>query len=171
MKLMFKNLTFVILFVLLVSCEYKAPLISENNIAIDASLLGFWEFINPDPKDEPENKVHVLFLKFSETEYLIHYTEKKDNLYMRAYPIKIGNIVCLQLQIIGNDAPVAQDEKKLWLVYSWQIIKGDLEIKNLNEQLVSDKIEDTKSLKKAFLKEINNKDLFINAGRFKRIIK
>ena len=169
MKFFASSLFILFCVLFLTSCEYKAPLVKENKIPVEKALLGNWEFINEKNNEE---KVSLLFLKFSETEYLLHYVEKESDTYFRCYPIKIGNINCLQLQIISyKNEPVSETEKKLYLVYSYKITNDVLEVSGLNEKLVSDQLEDTKSLKKAFLKEKDNKELFTDPGKFKRIPK
>ena len=42
--------------ILLVSCEYEAPLTKEHNIAIDSAVLGLWELIQ-DEGEESQARV------------------------------------------------------------------------------------------------------------------
>jgi len=46
---------------------------------------------------------------------------------------------------------------------------GELEIKTLNTDLVDKDLKDTASIKQAFLKNKDNKDLFRNPGKFRRV--
>jgi len=74
---------------LITGCEYESPLTKEHNIAVDSAVLGLWEAI-PDKGEEPKQNERMMVLKYSGTEYLIHYPVGKDGAYFRGYPIKIG---------------------------------------------------------------------------------
>lgn len=52
---------------------------------------------------------------------------------------------------------------------SYQLTKGKLEIKKLNTDLVDDGLETTAELVKAFLVHKDNKGLFNNPRRFKKV--
>ena len=49
------------------------------------------------------------------------------------------------------------------------VSNGELEIKTLNTDLVDKDLQDTASIKQAFLKNKDNKDLFTNPGKFRRV--
>ncbi len=155
---------------LFVGCVYESPLTTEHNIAIDPTVPGLWEPIQ-DKGDVPNQDEQLMILKYSDTEYLIHYPPGgNDEAYYRGYPIKIGGVSCVQLQIIGTaDGPLAKDRKDLFHVVSYQLTGSGLEIKMLNTDLVNDKLKTTDELRKAFLKNINNKGLFTDAVVFRKI--
>ncbi len=155
----------VLLALLLIGCEYDSPLTKEHSVSVDSAVLGLWEEIH-DEGGEPER---MMILKYSTTEYLIHYPVGKDGFYYRGYPIKIGGISCVQLQIIGTKDGPLKGEKEAFLVVSYQLTDGKLEIKILNTDLVDDDLKTTEALVQEFLNHKDNKDLFINPGRFKRI--
>ncbi len=159
----------VITILFLVGCEYESPLTKEHTISIDSSILGVWGL--DQEKEMPGPYERMLILKYSDTEYLIQAPMDKSSLvYFRGYPIKIGNVSCVQLEIIGTqDGPPPKDEKKLFLVVSYVLAKGELEVKLLNTKLVSNGLKDSEALRKAFLKHQGNKDLFIEPGKFRRI--
>ncbi len=161
-------MVFAVAILLLAGCEYESPFTKEHSIAIDSAVLGLWE-----PKsDEGENSKQdelMMILKYSDTEYLIHYPTGKDGIYYRGYPIKIGGISCVQLQIIGtNDGPPKKDETELFYAVSYQLTDRQLEIKTLDTDLVNDDLKTTDELRKAFLKHKDKKDLFKNPGVFRR---
>ena len=82
-------------------CEYQSPLTKEHTISIDSSVLGLWEFV-PEKGEEPNPNERMMILKYSDTEYLIRYFKgTNEEVYYRGYSIKIGNVPCVQLQIIG----------------------------------------------------------------------
>ena len=99
---------------LLVGCVYEAPLTKEHKIPVDSAVLGLWEPI-PDEGEEPKQDERMMILKYSDTEYLVHYPLGKDGMYYRCYPIKIGDVSCVQLQVIGTEeGPPKTDEKDLF---------------------------------------------------------
>ena len=74
-------------------------------------MLGLWETL---PENSDEEKERMMILKFSSTEYIIHYPVRENAMYFRAYPIKVGGVSCVQLQAIGsNEGPPDQGEKGL----------------------------------------------------------
>ena len=168
MKYVMALLTVTVL--LLAGCEYESPLTKEHTIAVDSALLGLWEPV-PDEGDEPKQDERMMILKYSDTEYLIHYPPRgNDEVYYRGYPIKIDGVSCVQLQIIGTDGgPLPKDEKDLFHVGSYQLANGVLEIKLLNTDLVNHDLKTTEALEQSFLKHKRSKNLFTNPGRFRRI--
>ena len=130
-------------------------------------MLGLWETL---PENSDEEKERMMILKFSSTEYIIHYPVRENAMYFRAYPIKVGGVSCVQLQAIGsNDGPQDQGEKGLYHVASYQLSDAKLEIKLLNEKLVDDELKKSVDLPRAFLKHKENKNLFVNPVKFRRI--
>ena len=152
----------------LAGCKYEAPLTREHSIPVDASVLGFWEVV-PDGNGSPDSSEHMMVLQFSETEYLIHYSAKEEPMYFRGYPIKIGGVSCVQLQLIGIDyKPVDRQQKDLFHVAAYESVNGELIIRTLNSDLVGDGLKDTEALEKAFLKHKDSRELFANPCRFRK---
>jgi hypothetical protein len=147
-----------------VGCKYEAPLTLEHSIPVDASVLGLWEAV-------PDGDGSITVLQFSETEYLIimPVSAKGDPIYFRGYPMTIGDVLCVQLQLIGDDTqPVDRLEKDLFDVASYELVNGELVIRTLNSDLVGEGLNDTGSLVNAFLKHKNSKKLFVDPCRFKK---
>lgn len=151
-------------------CKYETPLTKEHAIPVDSSVLGIWE-PQSDEREESGADERMMILKYSDTEYLIHYPPGgNDETYYRGYPIKIGGISCVQLQVIGTeDGMPKRDVKDLFHVVSYELKKGILEIRTLNTDLVDNDLKTTEALVQAFLNHKDNKDLFTNSVRFKRI--
>ena len=146
-------MTFLAVAVLLFTgCDYEVPLTKEHNSAVDPALLGLWVAI-PDEGAVAAEDERMLILRYSDTEYLIHYPiGGADETYYRCYPIKIGGVSCVQIEAIGtNEGHVAE-----------------LEIKLLNNDLVDGDLETTEALKQTFLKHTRNTELFNDPGRFRR---
>jgi hypothetical protein len=159
----------VLVALFLVGCEYESPLTKEHSISVDSVVLGLWELV-PEKGKDPDQNQRMMILKYSGTEYLIHYPTGKDGMYFRGYPIKIGNVPCVQLEFIGTeDGPLDKDNKELFHVVSYALANGELKIKTLNTDLVDDELKDSGALRKSFLKHKGNKGLFTNPGKFRRI--
>ena len=151
-------------------CKYDTPLTKEHAIPVDSSVLGLWE-PQSDEREESGADERMMILKYSDTEYLIHYPPGgNDETYYRGYPIKIGGISCVQLQVIGTeDGMPKRGVKDLFHVVSYELKKGILEIRTLNTDLVDNHLKTTEALVQAFLNHKDNKDLFTNSVRFKQI--
>lgn len=151
-------------------CTYEKPLVKEHVIPIDSSVLGLWE-PQPDEGEVSGNNERMIILKFSDTEYLIHYPPGgNDEAYYRGYPIKVGGIPCVQIQVIGTeDGMPKKDVKALFAVVSYELRNDILEIRTLNTDLVDDDLHTTEALVQSFLTHKNNKDLFTNPVRFRRL--
>ena len=148
-------------------CEYETPLTEKHTTPIDLAALGLWETVLENSDEEKER---MMILKFSSTEYIIHYPVRENAMYFRAYPIKVGGVSCVQLQPIGsNEGPPDQGEKGLYHVASYQLSDVKLEIKLLNEKLVDDELKKSAELTRAFLEHKENKNLFVNPVKFRRI--
>lgn len=159
----------VIAFALFIAgCQYLAPLADEHNIAIDPAVIGLWEEA-PEGDKPPDPDDRMLILKYSDTEYLVHYPTGKDQMYYRAYPIRVDGIPCVQIQLIGTADGDIKKGKRKYQVAAYSISNGELEIKTLNTDLVDKDLRDTASIKQAFLKNKDNKDLFRNPGKFRRV--
>lgn len=153
---------------LLVGCEYESPLTKERSMAIDPAVLGLWEE-KPDEGNKPKPDERMMILKYSDTEYLIHYPAGEDGMYFRGYPIKIGGISCVQLHIIGaKNGPPKKEQRKIFHVVSFKLKNNGLEIRTLNTDLVNKDLKTAEELRKAFLKHKDNKDLFQNPGVFRK---
>ena len=103
-------LTLSVTALLLAGCVYDAPLTDEHPIPIDSAILGIWEDV-PEAGEKPDDEL-MMVLKYSETEYLIHYPIGDEGIYFRGYPIKIGDVSCVQLEVIGiGDDPLDSEEE------------------------------------------------------------
>jgi hypothetical protein len=154
---------------LLAGCEYESPLTEEHTLPVDQTVLGLWEAF-PDEGETPDPDERMMILRYSDTEYLIHYPTGKDVMYFRAYPIKIGNVSCVQLEALGSsDGPIDSGEKGRFHVASYQLKKGELTIKILNSKIVDNKLKGSEALKQAFLKHQDAPDLFTGPETFRRL--
>jgi hypothetical protein len=159
---------FVVFALFIAACEYQEPLSEKQGILIDESSLGLWEAL-PE-KDGKPPKEYILALKISPTEYLVHYKMESDSMYFRAYPIKVGNISCLQLQLIGTSTGPAPKNEPQYQVALYQIKGDELSIRMMNTSVVGEKLGSA-AMREAFLKNQTNEKLFREPGKFKRVKK
>lgn len=151
-------------------CVYEAPLTEEHTIPIDPSVLGLWEEVpEGDKPADPNERMNIM--KYSETEYLVHYPTGKYGMYFRGYPIKIEGVSCVQFQVIGNADGDIKKEERTYQVVSYALSQGELEVRTLNSDLVDKNLKDSAGLRQAFIKNKDNKDLFREPGKFRRVIK
>ena len=68
-----------------------------------------------------------------------------------------------------GDGPSDQDEKSLFTVVSYQLTNGELEVKTLKTGLLNRDLNGSESLKKDFLKHKDNKDLFVEPLKFRKV--
>jgi len=151
-------------------CEYESPLTYEQNIPVDASVLGLWETL-PDKNGTPGSSEKMLVLKYSDTEYLVHYPIGDEAFYFRGYPIKIGNISCVQIQLIGDTNGDVKKEERKYHVVSYELSNDGLEIKTLNTDLVDKNLKESSKLRKAFVKNRGDMKLFQDPVMFMRCLK
>jgi hypothetical protein len=150
-------------------CIYEAPLTDEHAIAVDSSVLGLWEYV-PAENEKPDAPERMMVLQYSDTEYLIHYPTGKGGMYFRGYPIRIGEVSCVQLQLIGSDeGPVDEGEKELFHVASYRLDAGELMVRTLNTELVAEDLKDSEALRAAFFRHQGDGALFADPGRFRKI--
>lgn len=151
-------------------CRYEAPLTDEHAIPVDGSVLGLWEYV-PAENEQPGPPEQMMVLRYSDTEYLIQYPTGKDAMYFRGYHVRIGDIACVQLQLLGTeDGPIAKDEKKLFHVALYRVAAGEMVVRTLNTDLVDDGLRDMAALRAAFVKHQDKAELFIDPGRFRKVL-
>ncbi len=150
-------------------CNYESPLVVESSVSVDPELLGTWETI-PDATKPSEDTYEALILKFSKTEYSIQYPrQEKDSLYFRSYPIKVGDKVYLQIQLIGSEAGSVKEADRKYDVLSYKVSGEVLEISTLNTKIVDKTITGTEGLLKAFQDNQDKPELFVNTEKFRRV--
>ena len=149
----------------LAACEFDVPLVVEHDIPIDPNILGTWQIVSEDGDD-----AQLRIMKFSDTEYLVHDSEDDGDLYFRAYAINVGGVSAVQLEFLGDDKrPVKSDGGDRYMVASYKMVDGMLEIRTLNSELVDKELTDSESLKAAFIEHKENPELFNDPGLFRRL--
>jgi hypothetical protein len=162
-----KTIPVVLLAVLLVTgCRYAAPLSAAHDLPIDPAALGCWEPAR-DASAGTDDGERLLILRFSPTEYLIHHDAPADARYYRAYPIEVGGVACVQLQVIGTPAGPPEEGAKPYDVVSYALDAGDLVIRQLNTDLIDEGLRG-EALRAAFLAHKDHPDLFRDPVRFQR---
>ncbi len=90
-------------------------------------------------------------------------------MYFRAYPISIEGLSCVQIQLVGTSKGDIKKQDRKYQVVSYEVSKGELEIKILNTELVDKSLGDSLGIKRAFLKHKGNNDLFRHLGKFRKV--
>jgi hypothetical protein len=110
-----------------------------------------------------------MILKYSDTEYLIHYIASADARYYRGYPIEIGGVACVQLQVIGTPKGMPDKGTKPFIPVSYSLIEGQLEVRLPNTDLIDTDLQDSAALRQAFLAHKDEPQLFRDPVRFRRL--
>jgi len=161
-------LVLALVLTLLSGCEYQAPVTTNHTIPVDPAVLGVWEAV-PEPGKAADADETMLVLKYSETEYLIRYPSGKDAMFFRGYPIQVGGLQCVQIQLLGaKDQPVHDDERKFHVV-AYTLAGGVLEVKTLNTELVPRSLATSAGVLKAIQANLADPDLFKDPGRFRKV--
>ena len=159
----------IALIFLFAGCEYETSLTDEHKIDVDKAVLGLWESV-PVKNEASGPKDRLMVLKYTDTEYLVHYPTGDEGFYFRGYPIRIGGVSCVQIRLIGDSNGDIKTGERKYQVVSYQFVNGELEIKTLNTDLVDNNLKDRNKLKKAFLMNKNKGELFINPVRFRKAV-
>jgi hypothetical protein len=157
----------MVVMLLIAGCEYQEPLAEKQNIPIDESVLGFWDAV-PDGTDPSPVKDRILVLKLSGTEYLIHYWTGSGSMYFRAYPIRVGDVSCLQLQLLGYSEATMRKDEPPYQVAKYTLSGDEIGIQMLNTSIVSPKLGSSAEIRTVFIKNGADENLFREPGRFKR---
>jgi hypothetical protein len=152
-------------------CEYQAPLTDEHRMPVDPAVLGLWESVPDGYGSSDTNRERMIVLKYSETEYLVHYPTGKDGQYFRGYPMKIADVPCVQVQLIGAATGDVKNEAPKYHVVSYTLSNGELSLMTLNTAVVDKTLKGSAALRKAFEKNKDNKELFANPGKFRKVAK
>lgn len=156
--------------VLLSGCVYKAPVTTTHTIPVDPAVLGVWQAV-PEPGEDLDADERMLVLKYSDTEYMVRYPSGKDAMFFRGYPIKLGNLRCVQIQLLGEKDQPVNDEDRKYQVVAYKLADSVLELRTLNADLISDRLATSADLLKAIKANIANPDLFKDPGKFKKVVK
>ena len=157
----------VVLLLCVAGCEYEDPLSEKQNIPIDQALLGLWEPV-PEKNEPKPSGEWIVALKYSDTEYIIHYQTGSESMYFRAYPLKIGDISCVQLQLIGNASGPPAKTDPAYQVASVRLTGNEVTIRMMNTSVLGHDLAGP-ALREAFLKNSKNTDLFREPVKFRRV--
>lgn len=143
-------------------CVYKVPLTEACSIPINEEVLGVWiEEEDIGKPGEDRNGIHVL--RFSPTEYLILLMDDEldDPVILRGYPIKIGGMPLVQIELPRG--PEDHEEQRFH-VARYAVTNQQLHLSLLNKQIINENIQSSEELKQAFLENLEHPDLFEESG-------
>ncbi len=151
-------------------CKYESPLTSEQAITVDPVVIGLWEN-TPSAESDLQRVQRLAVFKHSEREYMIHHSMGDVGFYYRAYPIELGGVSCVQLQVLGShQGAVKESEKRRFHVLSYQVADDELTVQTLNADLVDDGLKTEAALQAAFLQHKDHQNLFENPLTFSRVL-
>jgi hypothetical protein len=157
----------VVLMILLASCVFESPFETTAKVPVDRSLLGRWEEAASNEKLVAN---HMLVLQHSENEYLVQYPEGEKAMYFRAFAVELAGQCCIQIQLIGaaDDGPVKPENRKYHLL-KVALNRDEVEIRTIKPEMLGKDLRDTESLRAAFSTHKDQKDLFGNPVKFRRV--
>ena len=162
-------LLLLVAILLTTGCVHEAPLSTEHTLAIDPSLLGLWELVTGEAEGD-HDKVRMVVMRWSDTEYLVQLPLGAEGDFYRAYPVEIGGHSLVQTEYLGNyGRGLYPPEETSFPIISYEIVESVLMVSLLNPEVVDEKITDSVALRKAFLKKKNRRDLFNPPVHYRRI--
>ena len=164
------TLVLVLSLVLLSGCVYRAPVTTNHKIPIDPAVLGLWQAI-PEPGKDVDADETMLVLKYSDKEYVVRYPSGKDAMFFRGYPIKVGDLQCVQIQLLGEKNQPADDDDRKYHIVAYRLAEGVLELKTLNTDLIPSRLVTGADVLKAIKANLANPDLFKDPGKFRKVVK
>jgi len=113
----------------------------------------------------------MLVLKYSDTEYVVRYPSGKDAMFFRGYPIKVGDLQCVQIQLLGEKDQPADDDDRKYHIVACRLAEGVLELKTLNTDLIPSTLATGADVLKAIKANLADPDLFKDPGKFRKVVK
>lgn len=155
-------------FIFAMGCVYEEPFAKHDNSRIDEKLLGHWKF-SEDNKDK--GKIEMLIMKYSDTEYLVKYITGDNPFYFRAYNVTIGDIKAVQVQWIGLEKGILEQDSRKYNLLKYTLDRDSLEIRFINDSLISKDIRNSSTLRDKVMENSKNPGLFNIPGKFERVKK
>lgn len=163
-----KSAAWVMLALVLASCQYNVPAADQPAGPLDKALLGVWESV---PKaDSQEEAFRVTVHRWNDQEYLIHYgAGRDDSFYYRAFFTEIAGLRLLQLECLGTLKGERVKERPYQLAQV-EIKDDGLTVKLLEPEVVGRDHANGAALRKAIEAKKNDPKLFsAEPGLFKRV--
>lgn len=160
-------LTATLVAILLNGCEYKTALTSDHTVPIDPAVLGLWQSVAA-PGQTAETKAELQVLRFSDTEYVVHYATANAALYFRAYPVTVANLKLVQVELLGSQQGPAGDTPGHFHVVTYAVQDGTLRMAVLNTAVVPATAASPDDLRRRLVAETANPRLFQEPQHFVR---
>lgn len=150
-----KRISALLSILLLCGCVYEVPLVEEPVVLIDPELTGTWQLI-PNEGEPEDPTAQLVILPFSQTEYVVVCSpSKNDRVVFRGYPAHVKGMELVQLEWLQ-----AEPGQKRYHVCHYTLQDGRLLVQTLNNDLVSDLITDSETLREAFVENCRNPKVF-----------
>ena len=160
---------FLLAIILTAGCVHKTPITTDHTIEIDPQLIGLWESIAGEAKDDPDED-RMLVLKWSETEFLAQLPMGAKGEFYRAYLVEIGGRTLLQAESVGNSVGRQfPTDRMSYPVLSYELVEGILILSTLNPEVVDEEIADSAALRQAYLENKDKPGLFNPPAHFRKV--
>ena len=143
-------------------CVYDQP-VAGPGLPLDNAVLGKWRSLGNKPED-------LLALKFSDKEYVVEYPQGEDSMLFRAYPVEIGKLKLVQLQLLGGAKGPVKDAVSKYHLCSYAIDGDRLELRMLSPSVVDGKkLKTAEAIRAAILANQDNPGLFESPETFAKL--
>jgi len=150
-------------------CLYEHPFVEEDVLPIDANLVAVWEEVPPEV-DDPGERGRLTAIRFSDTEYLIHYPSNEDGGYFRGYLVRLGEKTYIQIEAIaGSAGPLPPRNKRRFHLASYSVKNDQLQLRMVDPDQLPEQPKDSEALRKGFMDAEDHPDLFDEPGTFRRL--
>lgn len=159
----------VFVFLMLIACDYDAPLVGEASLPIDQALLGTWELI-PEDRSGQESFLHIVIRQESANVYDLKYEDDDATIYAKGWLAELEKIRFMQVEVTGDEEdPIDVEYTDIFSVYSYALDNGELVVKSLNIELVNEYLADSAALQAAFVAHMDDPGLFREPERFRKL--
>lgn len=162
---MSRVLSAVLVLLFLSACKYTSPLSEQPGAPIDTGILGKWQQL----AENGHQAASVMILPYAETEYLIVYSGKEQDLYFRGYPLDLAQENLVQIRFIGTSRKRVEKENRKYDVVRYDAGRQVLSVALLNEDVIDRDLQTTAAMQDAFRRQSENENLFKKFGDFKRV--
>lgn len=149
-------------FVLANGCVYDQP-VAGPALPLDNAFLGKWRSLGNKPEE-------LLALKFSDKEYIVEYPQGEDGMLFRAYPVEVGKLKLVQLQLLGSAKGPVKDADRKFHLCSCAVVGDRLELRMVSQAVVDGKkLKTSEAIRAAVIANEDNPGLFESPEVFAKL--
>lgn len=130
----------------LVGCDFKVPLCTTPDTAIDPALLGVWECAEQGGKVD-----RLLVLPMGAREYLVSYPAGGEHaMFARACGVTLDQQPLVQLNWLGNAEGARPDDSRTFQYAGYVVTGGVLRVRMLNAEVLNREAATRRELIRSF---------------------